>query len=499
MIDVTKPRIPAWLAPAVFVAASIAAEPAAPQLSLTLRGVRDGRIESGEPLAVAVRISLPPRAAAAIELAPAPGGWTDAIHVEIARDAAAAALAKGTVVGRPEATRIKVEAKLAAGGVWLIPASATQGLAPGKYIVRGRLEVERGDGWQGKATAIPLSLAVVAVSNEPARVSQRVTAKAFEAASAGRLEAAAEILDAQLKLTPDDRALLLTRAALSENGGNVPAALALVNRAARGLPARSVPPLELFEMQVRLQKKLLENSPSGESPAWSRLPVFLLPATPTVATNPTPTSAATPTAPAASTTSLPSASPPKAGPDAAKSTAAPRLAPATKPPADGKLVAASELVDATIRADAAGQWAAAAQAKSSYSNPNYGPAKATGAPDVASGGDSIDAWCPGQQNGGTDWLEVTFPRPVKATEIRVRQTLNAGAIAKVEALAEDGSSQVWWEGADPVASKPVPGIVWFAVRVPATDYAVAKVKLTLNLAAVPGWKQIDAVQLVRAP
>ena len=38
-----------------------------------------------------------------------------------------------------------------------------------------------------------------------------------------------------------------------------------------------------------------------------------------------------------------------------------------------------------------------------------------------------------------------------------------------------------------------------AVNVPPTSYPVAKIRLTLNLAAVPGWKQIDAVQLVAAP
>ena len=41
-------------------------------------------------------------------------------------------------------------------------------------------------------------------------------------------------------------------------------------------------------------------------------------------------------------------------------------------------------------------------------------------------------------------------------------------------------------------------IAWFAIRMPKTAYLVAKVKLTLDLAAVTGWKQIDAVQLVGA-
>ena len=38
----------------------------------------------------------------------------------------------------------------------------------------------------------------------------------------------------------------------------------------------------------------------------------------------------------------------------------------------------------------------------------------------------------------------------------------------------------------------------FAVRVPKTAYVVARVKITLNLASGPGYKEIDAVQLVSA-
>jgi len=40
--------------------------------------------------------------------------------------------------------------------------------------------------------------------------------------------------------------------------------------------------------------------------------------------------------------------------------------------------------------------------------------------------------------------------------------------------------------------------VWFGVRVTPTAYLVAKVKITRNLASGPGWKEIDAVQLVGA-
>jgi hypothetical protein len=163
------------------------------------------------------------------------------------------------------------------------------------------------------------------------------------------------------------------------------------------------------------------------------------------------------------------------------------------------VVPATEFTDAKIVADAAGQWAASAAAGSQYGKTQYSAAQATGAPNISVQGNSPDAWCPANKNSGTDWLEVTFAKAVKATEVRVRQNDTAGAISKVEAIEPDGTAHVWWEGTDPFVAPATRAIVWFAVRVPKTDYLVAKVKITLNLAAVTGWKEIDAVQLVPAP
>lgn len=83
-------------------------------------------------------------------------------------------------------------------------------------------------------------------------------------------------------------------------------------------------------------------------------------------------------------------------------------------------------------------------------------------------------------------------------EVRVRQNDAAGAVAKVEAIESDGTAHVWWEGVDPFEAPAIRDIVWFAVRVPKTPYLVARIRLTLNLASGPGWKQVDAVQLVAA-
>ena len=93
---------------------------------------------------------------------------------------------------------------------------------------------------------------------------------------------------------------------------------------------------------------------------------------------------------------------------------------------------------------------------------------------------------------------MAFAKPVHATEVRIRQNDAAGAVAKIEAIESDGTPHVWWEGVDPYKAPAVREIVWFAVRVPKTTYLVAKVKITLNLASGPGYKEIDAVQLVGA-
>lgn len=480
-------------------AALPAADSVSPQLSLSLRGVRDAIVEQGEPVAVAIRIALPARAAGSVELAPASGTWCDAVQVEIARDATSAALVRGAVVGRPESPRVVVAGQRPAGGLWLVPGSAMQGLAPGSYLVRARLVVETGSGWRGQVQSPSAALTVVARSAQPKRISQRVASEAFEASARGRDADAAAVLDSQLKLTPQDRDLLLLRAALCEKGGNIPAALALVNRSARVQPVGSPPPSDFHVMRTRLQARLLQGSDAGELPAWSDVPRFLLPAADATSTAPVATAGAALAAPTAPT--APAARPPMTGATASTSSGAgatPAALP-TLPALAGSVVPAREIKDADVRADPAGQWAAAAQAKSSYSNPNYGPAKATGAPNIDIAGDSVEAWCPGQQSSGMDWLEVTFARPVKARGVRVRQNQSPGAITKVEAIAADGRTQVWWEGQDPYIAPPIREIAWFGVDVPPSGIVVEKIRLTLDLARVPGWKQIDAVQLLAAP
>lgn len=168
--------------------------------------------------------------------------------------------------------------------------------------------------------------------------------------------------------------------------------------------------------------------------------------------------------------------------------------PAEAPP--GEIVPASEWTDAQGLAATDGQWAVRATASSQYSAPQYAATQATGAPDVKVAGDATEAWCPGAKDDGQATLELEFASVAAATGVRVRQNTGPGAIAKVEAIAADGRVHVWWQGRDPLPPAAVRDFAWFVVRVPVTSYAVARIRLTLDLASVAGWNQIDAVQLV---
>jgi hypothetical protein len=242
------------------------------------------------------------------------------------------------------------------------------------------------------------------------------------------------------------------------------------------------------ELRATLQK-----TRAGSTPATTTPPTPSAPTSASVAVAPVASAPAVPVAPLPTVAVAPISKPVPASPIAA--VASSRVG----EPSPGKVVPSDELVDAKIRSDAAGQWAATATAGSQYDRALYSAAQATGAPNIEVAGNSPHAWCPASRDTGKDWLEVTFTKPVHATEVRVRQNDAAGALVKIEAIASDGTAHVWWEGVDPYKAPAVREIVWFAVRVPKTAYLVARVKLTLNLGSGPGYKEIDAVQLVAGP
>jgi hypothetical protein len=148
-----------------------------------------------------------------------------------------------------------------------------------------------------------------------------------------------------------------------------------------------------------------------------------------------------------------------------------------------------------IKNDPHGQWAVAAKASSSYNDAQgtapYAPSQATGVPNVEAYTNNPSAWRPKTPDAGIEWLELTFANPVHATSVRIRESYGAGAVIKVELFDAQGAAHVVWSGIDPTKD-----LDYFTIDFPRTAYATARVKLTLATNTVPGFKQIDAVQLV---
>jgi hypothetical protein len=168
-------------------------------------------------------------------------------------------------------------------------------------------------------------------------------------------------------------------------------------------------------------------------------------------------------------------------------------APETPPPA-----VASSTVAAPRSAAAIEQWAITARASSEYRATDYSASQATGAPNVARHGDNAKAWAPKLADGGEEWIELTFAQAVRATEVRVVQSFNPGAIVRIEVIDESDRASVVWTGPDKSAyAKNEIGTL--VAKFPVTEKPIARVKLVLDAKSVAGWNEIDAVQLIAGP
>jgi hypothetical protein len=203
-----------------------------------------------------------------------------------------------------------------------------------------------------------------------------------------------------------------------------------------------------------------------------------------------------PVAPASAPEPAPAAAP------AASPSPAPAAAGETSEPPDERAAAIqAALAEDAIVSDARGQFAVAATASSTYGDKDpdakssYTAFAATGAPNVDQYSDNGNSWASATADKGIEWLEVTFEKPVQATQIRIRQNYSPGAIIKVELIAEGGAKQTVWQGVD--EQKYESGTIgWFDRTFEKTTDKIKGARITLATNAVPGWNEIDAVQLL---
>ncbi|MGI8605496.1 MAG: hypothetical protein ACR2OZ_21180 [Verrucomicrobiales bacterium] len=121
----------------------------------------------------------------------------------------------------------------------------------------------------------------------------------------------------------------------------------------------------------------------------------------------------------------------------------------------------------------------------------WGHEQAAGAPDTHEAGDLQTAWASREPDGGTEWLELKYDKPVEVSQINVHETFNPGAVAKITALNPDGTEKVLWEGTEPREEAPVE----MSFPVPA-GIRSDQIKVYLDTGRVPGWNEIDAVEVV---
>lgn len=122
---------------------------------------------------------------------------------------------------------------------------------------------------------------------------------------------------------------------------------------------------------------------------------------------------------------------------------------------------------------------------------SWGEEQATGAPDTTRAGDVPTAWASRLPDNGEEWLHLEYSNAVQLAEVTVRETYNPGAISKLTAVLADGREQILWEGVTEPAEAPVDTV--FPVPGNVTAQAV---KVYLDTRRVPGWNEIDAVELV---
>lgn len=144
------------------------------------------------------------------------------------------------------------------------------------------------------------------------------------------------------------------------------------------------------------------------------------------------------------------------------------------------------------------QWAAKARASSEYQTPRYGAGAATGAPDVPTHGDNASAWAMANPDGSDEWIELLYARPVHATGVRVVQSFNPGAVARIDVIDRNGKTTTVWRGPDTTPYESGKIGVLEAKFEPTTE-PIAQVFLHLDAKRVSGWNEIDAVALLGTP
>ena len=121
---------------------------------------------------------------------------------------------------------------------------------------------------------------------------------------------------------------------------------------------------------------------------------------------------------------------------------------------------------------------------------SWGEEQVVGPPDTATASDAPSAWASRDQDAGPEWLQLDFENAVDVAEVRIRESYNPGAISKVTGIV-NGQEVTLWEGTAQGGAAPRDFVVPVNGNLQANSVVVH-----LDTARMPGWNEIDAVELV---
>jgi hypothetical protein len=139
------------------------------------------------------------------------------------------------------------------------------------------------------------------------------------------------------------------------------------------------------------------------------------------------------------------------------------------------------------------QWAAKVVAYSSeFSSKGWSAKQALGPPNVHTYGDYPKAWSPSSTNGTFEFITVSYPLPVYATGVTVRETDGWGFVTSVDVTDLEGKVHTVWSGTDDSLPNQIND---FLVTFPQTAYLVTEVTVHTNTSLTNGWEEVDSIQL----
>ena len=140
------------------------------------------------------------------------------------------------------------------------------------------------------------------------------------------------------------------------------------------------------------------------------------------------------------------------------------------------------------------QWASQAFAESEYSSTDWAAFQATGAPDVDTCGDNVNAWA-STSSIGTDSIELVYDIPVSPTEINIYQSYNPSQVVEVDIIDLNGEAWIAWSG-EPEYIETCPDLMTITLELDEPLY-IDRVVIYIDQSVLQiGHNEIDAVELV---